>query len=208
MRFADGSELEVDFIVFSTGIRQPTRQAGHPVRSGGCPARRIMVNDTCQTSDPDIYAIGECASWNNRVFFMAPATKWRRSPLTISSKRKRLRRRGLERQAEAAGRGRGRHRRCAWPRRARAATFISTRAKRSHKRLIVSQDNKTTYSVGAGGRHQRLRQPATGAERHRTAGESGRAILPAHAAASRLSASINCRTARRSAPASTSPKAC
>ncbi|MDE4771653.1 FAD-dependent oxidoreductase, partial [Klebsiella pneumoniae] len=28
----------------------------------------IMVNDSCQTSDPDIYAIGECASWNNRVY--------------------------------------------------------------------------------------------------------------------------------------------
>ncbi len=35
-----------------------------------------MINDTCQTSDPDIYAIGECASWNNRVYgLVAPGYK-------------------------------------------------------------------------------------------------------------------------------------
>jgi nitrite reductase (NADH) large subunit len=65
MRFADGSELEVDFIVFSTGIRPRDKLAPSavwPAQRGG-----IMINDACQTSDPDIYAIGECASWNNRV---------------------------------------------------------------------------------------------------------------------------------------------
>ncbi|MEX8993713.1 nitrite reductase (NAD(P)H), partial [Salmonella enterica] len=36
----------------------------------------IVINDTCQTSDPDIYAIGECASWNNRVYgLVAPGYK-------------------------------------------------------------------------------------------------------------------------------------
>jgi nitrite reductase (NADH) large subunit len=35
-----------------------------------------MINDSCQTSDPDIYAIGECASWNNRVYgLVAPGYK-------------------------------------------------------------------------------------------------------------------------------------
>lgn len=85
MRFADGSELEVDFIVFSTGIRPRDKLA---TQCGLAVAQRggIMINDTCQTSDPDIYAIGECASWNNRVYgLVAPGTKWRRSPLTISS---------------------------------------------------------------------------------------------------------------------------
>lgn len=38
MRFADGSELEVDFIVFSTGIRPATSWL--PVRSGRRAARR------------------------------------------------------------------------------------------------------------------------------------------------------------------------
>ena len=84
MRFADGSELEVDFIVFSTGIRPRDKLA---TQCGLAVAQRggIMINDTCQTSDPDIYAIGECASWNNRVFGpVAPGTKWRRSPWIIS----------------------------------------------------------------------------------------------------------------------------
>ncbi|HFI2442890.1 TPA: NADPH-nitrite reductase large subunit [Escherichia coli] len=75
MRFADGSELEVDFIVFSTGIRPRDKlatQCGLDV----APRGGIVINDSCQTSDPDIYAIGECASWNNRVFgLVAPGYK-------------------------------------------------------------------------------------------------------------------------------------
>ena len=69
----------------STGIRPRDKLA---TQCGLAVAQRggIMVNDSCQTSDPDIYAIGECASWNNRVYgLVAPATKWRRLPLTISS---------------------------------------------------------------------------------------------------------------------------
>lgn len=85
MRFADGSELEVDFIVFSTGIRPRDKLA---TQCGLAVAQRggIVINDTCQTSDPDIYAIGECASWNNRVYgLVAPGYKMAQSPLTISS---------------------------------------------------------------------------------------------------------------------------
>ncbi len=75
MRFADGSELEVDFIVFYR--YSPPRQAGYPVRPAVAQRGGIVINDTCQTSDPDIYAIGECASWNNRVYgLVAPGYKW------------------------------------------------------------------------------------------------------------------------------------
>src|SRR5690606_29725552 len=28
----------------------------------------IVINETCRTSDPNIYAIGECALWNGRIF--------------------------------------------------------------------------------------------------------------------------------------------
>jgi len=75
MRFADGSELEVDFIVFSTGIRPRDKLA---TQCGLAVAQRggIMINSTCQTSDPDIYAIGECASWENHVYgLVAPGYK-------------------------------------------------------------------------------------------------------------------------------------
>ncbi len=67
MNFADGSFLETDVIVFSAGIRprdELARQAQLAVGERG----GIVINDYCQTSDPDIYAIGECALWNNRIF--------------------------------------------------------------------------------------------------------------------------------------------
>ncbi|OTA15059.1 NADH oxidase [Xenorhabdus vietnamensis] len=75
MLFADGNSLEVDFIVFSTGIRpQDTlaRQCGLTIAERG----GIVINDNCQTSDEDIYAIGECASWQGKVYgLVAPGYK-------------------------------------------------------------------------------------------------------------------------------------
>ncbi|MGB2078789.1 MAG: nitrite reductase large subunit NirB [Vibrio sp.] len=67
MNFADGSYLETDMIVFSAGIRPQdalARQSGLAVGDRG----GIVVNDVCQTSDPDIYAIGECALWQQKIF--------------------------------------------------------------------------------------------------------------------------------------------
>ncbi|WGY45277.1 nitrite reductase large subunit NirB [Vibrio sp. ABG19] len=75
MVFADGTHLEVDFIVFSAGIRPQdklARQMGLDI----APRGGIAINDRCQTSDPDIYAIGECASWNQQFFgLVAPGYK-------------------------------------------------------------------------------------------------------------------------------------
>jgi nitrite reductase (NADH) large subunit len=65
--FADGSQLEVDMIVFSAGIRardELARQAGLALGERG----GIRIDDSCMTSDPDIYAIGECALWQGRTF--------------------------------------------------------------------------------------------------------------------------------------------
>ncbi|MCH4247344.1 MAG: nitrite reductase large subunit NirB [Acinetobacter populi] len=67
MNFADGSELETDLIVFSAGIRprdELARQAELIIGERG----GIVVNDYCQTSDDDIYAIGECALWQGKIF--------------------------------------------------------------------------------------------------------------------------------------------
>lgn len=67
MNFADGSFLETDMIVFSAGIRprdELARQAGLQLGERG----GIVINDYCQTSDADIYAIGECALWSNKIF--------------------------------------------------------------------------------------------------------------------------------------------
>ncbi|HWU68517.1 MAG TPA: nitrite reductase large subunit NirB [Stenotrophobium sp.] len=67
MKFADGSSLETDVILFSAGIRprdELARAAGIEVGERG----GIRINDRCQTSDPDIYAIGECALWGGKIF--------------------------------------------------------------------------------------------------------------------------------------------
>jgi nitrite reductase (NADH) large subunit len=67
IRFADGSELQTDLIVFSAGIRprdELARTAGLSVGERG----GIVVDNACRTSDPNIYAIGECALWNGKIY--------------------------------------------------------------------------------------------------------------------------------------------
>ena len=67
MNFADGSHLDTDLILFSAGIRpqdELARQAELAMGERG----GIAVNNFCQTSDEDIFAVGECALWNNRIF--------------------------------------------------------------------------------------------------------------------------------------------
>ncbi|WP_394781232.1 nitrite reductase large subunit NirB [Undibacterium sp.] len=67
MVFADGSHLDTDMIVFSAGIRprdELARTHGLKVGERG----GIVIDNSCLTSDPDIYAIGECALWNGKIF--------------------------------------------------------------------------------------------------------------------------------------------
>jgi nitrite reductase (NADH) large subunit len=67
MVFADGSHLEADMIVFSAGIRprdELARQSLLPVGARG----GIAIDSHCRTSDHDVYAIGECAAWNDQTF--------------------------------------------------------------------------------------------------------------------------------------------
>lgn len=67
MNFADGSFLETDLILFSAGIRpqdELARQCGLAVGERG----GIVINNNCQTSADNVYAIGECALWDNRIF--------------------------------------------------------------------------------------------------------------------------------------------
>ncbi|PLZ03907.1 nitrite reductase (NAD(P)H) [Burkholderia sp. WAC0059] len=67
MAFADGTHLETDMIVFSAGIR-PRDELARACGLETGPRGGIAVDDACATSDPDVYAIGECASWNGQVF--------------------------------------------------------------------------------------------------------------------------------------------
>ncbi|MGC3986120.1 MAG: nitrite reductase large subunit NirB [Pseudorhodoferax sp.] len=67
MVFADGTHLETDMIVFSAGIRPRDDLARQCVLAIG-PRGGVVIDNHCRTSDPAIYAIGECASWNEQVF--------------------------------------------------------------------------------------------------------------------------------------------
>jgi len=60
MQFADDSTLDTDMVVISAGIRprdELARESGLTVGERG----GILVSDDMLTSDPNIYAIGECA---------------------------------------------------------------------------------------------------------------------------------------------------
>jgi len=67
MRFTEGDDLPVDMVVFSAGIRprdQLARECGLTVGERGA----VVVDEACRTSDPAIYAIGECALAAGRVW--------------------------------------------------------------------------------------------------------------------------------------------
>ncbi|SDS94125.1 nitrite reductase large subunit NirB [Pseudomonas oryzae] len=67
MNFEDGEFLETDLIVFSAGIR-PQDALGRSAGLEIAPRGGVVIDGQCKTSDPAIYAIGECASWNGSVF--------------------------------------------------------------------------------------------------------------------------------------------
>ncbi len=67
MVFEDGSYLETDMIVFSAGIRPRDELARQCVLAIG-PRGGVVIDSHCRTSDRNVYAIGECASWNEQTF--------------------------------------------------------------------------------------------------------------------------------------------
>lgn len=67
MQFSDGTELATDMIVFSAGIR-PSDQLARTNDIAIGPRGGIVIDNYCQTSAEDIYAIGECALWNEQIF--------------------------------------------------------------------------------------------------------------------------------------------
>ncbi|MFT4198882.1 MAG: nitrite reductase large subunit NirB [Pseudoxanthomonas sp.] len=67
MKFADGSHLETDMIVFSAGIRPRDELARRSALACG-ERGGIAIDDLCHSSDRDIHAIGECAAWQGRLY--------------------------------------------------------------------------------------------------------------------------------------------
>ncbi|ENW18552.1 Nitrite reductase [NAD(P)H] large subunit [Acinetobacter haemolyticus CIP 64.3 = MTCC 9819] len=65
VRLKDGTVLDADLVVFAVGIRPNIALA----QSAGLRCNRgILVNDTMQTFDPSIYAVGECIEHRNQTF--------------------------------------------------------------------------------------------------------------------------------------------
>lgn len=66
LAFKDGSTLDCDMVVVSAGIRPNVdlaKEAGLPVKRG-----IIVGDDLASPADPDIYAVGECAEHDGRVY--------------------------------------------------------------------------------------------------------------------------------------------
>nr|WP_298167886.1 nitrite reductase large subunit NirB [uncultured Pseudomonas sp.] len=144
MNFNDGEFLETDLIVFSAGIRPQDalgRSAGLEIAARG----GVVVDNDCRTNDPDIFAIGECASWNGSIFgLVAPGYSMARNvaaqlagadytPFTGADMSTKLKLLGVDvgsiGDAHAATPG------------AKSYRFIDE-ASASYRRLVVSADGK------------------------------------------------------------------
>jgi nitrite reductase (NADH) large subunit len=66
-KLGNGTELDVDLVVFSAGVRPRddlARAAGLAVGERG----GVVVDDACRTADSHVYAVGECACVAGRVY--------------------------------------------------------------------------------------------------------------------------------------------
>ncbi|MDM7832645.1 nitrite reductase large subunit NirB [Cellulomonas edaphi] len=72
MALSGGDEIDADVVVFSTGIRprdRLARESGLAIGERG----GVVVGATCRTSDPAVWAVGECASYEGEcVGLVAP----------------------------------------------------------------------------------------------------------------------------------------
>jgi NADPH-dependent 2,4-dienoyl-CoA reductase/sulfur reductase-like enzyme/rhodanese-related sulfurtransferase len=62
----DGSTIDADVVILSIGVRPDTRLASMAGLKSGT-AKGIWVNEYLQTSDPDIYAVGDAIEFANPV---------------------------------------------------------------------------------------------------------------------------------------------
>ena len=65
LEFTDGNRLETDMVVVSAGIRPITEVAS---ASGLTVERGIVCDDRMQTSDPSVFALGECVEHRGQLY--------------------------------------------------------------------------------------------------------------------------------------------
>ena len=83
MRLADGTEIPADLVIMAAGIRP---NAGLAKEAGLEVNRGILVNEILQTSDPDIYAVGECVEFSGNIYgLVAPLYEMAKQNIDIDS---------------------------------------------------------------------------------------------------------------------------
>jgi nitrite reductase (NADH) large subunit len=65
VRFADGTQIDADLVVMTAGVRPNIALAQE---AGLHCERAIVVDDTLQTFDPRVYAVGECVQHRSATF--------------------------------------------------------------------------------------------------------------------------------------------
>jgi nitrite reductase (NADH) large subunit len=65
VQLESGEILDADFVVIAAGIR-PNAELG--VKAGLKVNRGIVVNDFMETSDPNVFAVGECVEHDGETF--------------------------------------------------------------------------------------------------------------------------------------------
>ncbi len=79
----DKGSIDVDVVVMAIGVRpnvKLAREAGLAIGTTGA----IAVNEMLQTSDPDIYAGGDCAENRNMVTGARRSYRWARRPTSTA----------------------------------------------------------------------------------------------------------------------------
>lgn len=83
MEFAGGDALETDLVLFSAGIRPHdslARSSGLEVGERG----GIVIDSQCRTSDPAVFAVGECALYQGRIYgLVAPGYTMARTAAAV-----------------------------------------------------------------------------------------------------------------------------
>ena len=67
LELQDGTVHEADLVIYAIGIRprdDVARASGIQCHTRG----GVVVQDDLKTSAPDVYAIGECASWKGNIY--------------------------------------------------------------------------------------------------------------------------------------------
>jgi nitrite reductase (NADH) large subunit len=93
VEFADGTIVECDMVVISAGIR-PNKELAQ--EHGITCDRAIVVDDTLQTSDPNIFGVGECVQHRGMVYGLV-------APIWEQTKTLAARLTGANRNAQYAG---------------------------------------------------------------------------------------------------------